>query len=172
MTTPRIAALRVAAGLVLTGASLAACGSSGQDPAPAPAPAPAAAPEEEVPIGYGTESKDRITSSIASVDPDAVERRQANSIEQLLENVPGVTLVRSPRGVAVRIRGMGSPGADSGPLFVVDGLPMSGGISGVLGISAADVKRIEVLKDAAATAIYGSRGGNGVILITTKRARC
>jgi TonB-dependent SusC/RagA subfamily outer membrane receptor len=167
MSTPRIAALRVAAVLVLAGASLVACGSSGQDPAPAPAPEP----EEEVPIGYGTQEKDRITSSIASVDPEDVERRQANSIEGLLENVPGVTLVRTPAGVAVRIRGMGSLGGDSGPLFVVDGVPMSGGISGVLAMNAADVKRIEVLKDAAATAIYGSRGGNGVILITTKRAR-
>lgn len=165
MRTSRIAALRVAAGLVLSGASLAACGPGAQDPAPAPAP------ESETQIGYGSQPRERVTGAITSVDEEAIERRQATTIDELLQNLPGVSVTRAGGNISVRIRGAGSFSGDGEPLFVVDGTPLGSGANGVLGINPADVKRIEVLKDASATAIYGLHGGNGVILITTKRGR-
>ena len=165
MSTPRIAALRVAAGLVLAAAPLAACGSGARDPAPAPAP------ESETQIGYGSQPKERVTGAIASVDEETIDRRQATSIAELLQNVPGVSVTRTGSGFSVRVRGAGSFMGDGEPLFVVDGVPLQSSTDGAFGINPSDVKRIEVLKDAAATAIYGLRGGNGVILITTKRAR-
>jgi TonB-dependent SusC/RagA subfamily outer membrane receptor len=83
--------------------------------------------------------------------------------------MPGVDVVRQGGGFRVLIRGMGSITASSEPLYVIDGLPLTSGTGGMLGISPNDVARIDVLKDAGSTAIYGSRGANGVILITTRR---
>ena len=162
MTTPRFVVARALAALVLAGAAAAGCGSGApREPAPAP--------ESETEIGYGSQPRERVTGSISSVDEETVRRRQATTIDELLQNVPGLVVSRSPGGFSVRIRGAGSFMGDGEPLFVVDGVALGSSSAGALAINPADVKRIEVLKDAAATAIYGVRGGNGVILITTKR---
>ncbi len=98
-------------------------------------------------------------------------------VEELLRGVPGLDVTRLPDGgYQLRIRGhrsiRGNPGDDD-PLLVVDGIPISREALGstLAALAPRDVDRIEVLKDAGATAIYGSRGANGVIVITTKRAR-
>ena len=166
MTTPRAAALRAIAALLAAAVSLSACGGGApREPAPAPAP------EGETEIGYGSQRPERVTGSIASVDEEDVTRRRAATIDELLQNVPGVVVTRNAGGFSVRIRGAGSIVGSGEPLYIVDGVSTHVYGDGSLGVNPADVKRIEVLKDAAATAIYGMRGGNGVIIITTKRAR-
>ena len=108
--------------------------------------------------------------------PSETDARVAR-VEELLRGVPGLEVMRlSDGGYQLRIRGhrsiRGNPGDDD-PLLVVDGIPISReALAGALAALAPDdVARIEVLKDAGATGIYGSRGANGVIVITTKRAR-
>lgn len=82
---------------------------------------------------------------------------------------PGVEVYSAPGGMQVRIRGQTTLYGDSEPLFVVDGTPLASGTGGLLAINPRDVARIEVLKDAVSTSIYGLRGANGVIKVTTKR---
>jgi TonB-dependent starch-binding outer membrane protein SusC len=134
---------------------------------------PANSPEtDQVPTGFDTQGRDAITGSVASVDMDEAENTRYNSVEEMLAGrVTGVSVVRTARGISVRIRGVNSFRASVEPLYVVDGMAMlaSPGGTGV-GISPHDIARIEVLKDAAAAAMYGSRGANGVVIITTKRA--
>lgn len=151
---------RTWAGLVL----LAACGRATPRETPAPG-------SGEVGVGYGTESTTQVTGSIASVSPDEVDAR-VTQVVQLLERVPGLTVTRLPDGgVSLQIRGTRSLRSDNEPLLVIDGVPAQGAIGPALaGLSPRDIARIDVLKDAGATAIYGIRGANGVILITTKRA--
>ncbi|HKG94663.1 MAG TPA: TonB-dependent receptor plug domain-containing protein [Gemmatimonadaceae bacterium] len=127
----------------------------------------------EINVGYGTMSRSHITSAVSSIDSSAIENRGAVTIEEaLLGRVSGVDVLRTARGVEVRIRGVNSFYGSSAPLFVIDGVPLPLGMSSPLaGLSPHDVARVDVLKDASAAAIYGSRGGNGVILITTKGVR-
>ena len=126
--------------------------------------------DEVVVIGYGTAKKSDLTGSIVSVKPEELTERPVPSVGQALQGkAPGV-LVRTnsaaPGGdVSIVIRGHNSVSSGSDPLYVVDGIPL-GDIST---IPAEDVASVEVLKDASSTAIYGSRGANGVILITTKK---
>ena len=131
-----------------------------------------AALSDFVVVGYGTSRKKDITGSVASVAMNEQEKTPVIGTEQLLEGrVSGVQITQNqsqPGAVfSVRIRGTNSISSSSSPLFVVDGY--AGGNGGDLNPS--DILSIDVLKDASATAIYGSRGANGVIIITTKRGR-
>lgn len=129
--------------------------------------------DEVVVIGYGTQRKSDITGSIVSVDASKLRDAPASSLTKTLQGkAAGVeiqNLSRRPGGnTQIRIRGNRSLSASNDPLIVVDGIPFSGSLND---IATDDVASIEVLKDASATVIYGSRGSNGVILITTKRGK-
>ena len=129
--------------------------------------------DEVVVIGYGTVKKRDLTGSVSSVNAAKIASVPAvSAIETLQGRAPGVIISNtnwSPGSEpSIFIRGKRSITASNGPLYVVDGIPMTGGISE---ISPADIESMEVLKDASATAIYGSRGANGVILITTKQGK-
>ncbi|MDT0630267.1 TonB-dependent receptor plug domain-containing protein [Rubrivirga sp. S365] len=106
------------------------------------------------------------------VEGDEIERRDIARVEEMLRGqVAGVDVRQGEGGLIVRIRGAEDFGLSGGdPLFVIDGLPIAQGMRGVLvGINPRDVQSIRVLKNASDTALYGSRGANGVILITTMR---
>ena len=127
--------------------------------------------ERVVTIGYGTLTKRDVTGAIGQVSGDQIRAvPTTNAVDAIKGKVPGVDIVAtgySPGdGVRVRIRGQRSLTASNDPLYVLDGIPMAGGIGD---LSPADIESIEVLKDASATAIYGSRGANGVVLITSRR---
>src|SRR5213079_591383 len=126
---------------------------------------------EVVVVGYGTQARRDVTGSVASVSGEDVHAvPKANAIEAIKGRVPGVDIVTSGNnpgdGMSIRIRGERSLTASNDPLYVLDGIPMSGGIGD---LNPNDIESIEVLKDASATAIYGSRGANGVVLITTRQ---
>lgn len=128
---------------------------------------------EVVVVGYGTQKKSDLTGALSSVSAKDLQQRPAISVEQeLAGKAAGVNVSTNsgrPGGnTSVRIRGYGSINASNAPLYVVDGIVMTEGI-GLLNPN--DIQSIEVLKDASATAIYGTRGSNGVILITTKRGQ-
>ena len=105
-----------------------------------------------------------------TVEADDTERRNVHRVEDMLRGqVAGVEVYDTPSGLGIRIRGGNSFGASS-PLFVIDGLPLEQGAEGVTtGLNPNDIESIRVLKNVADTALYGSRGANGVILITTRR---
>nr|WKN36409.1 TonB-dependent receptor [Tunicatimonas sp. TK19036] len=126
---------------------------------------------EVVVVGYGTQEKRDVTAAIGSVSAQEIkELPVSSSVETLQGRVAGVDIRsnggRPGQGVSINIRGRRSITAENDPLFVVDGIPIQGTIND---INPQDIESMEVLKDAASTAIYGSRGANGVILITTKR---
>ncbi len=129
--------------------------------------------EEVVAIGYGTMTRRELSSSVSSVQSeDIVERPSAFSImESLAGKVAGVQNVsfsgKPGGGSSLRIRGMGSINADSDPIYVMDGVV---GVDPQL-INSANVESIDILKDAAATAMYGAQGSNGVVIITTKSGK-
>jgi TonB-linked SusC/RagA family outer membrane protein len=141
--------------------------------------------EEVVAIGYGTQTVGKVTGSIGSVDADELQKGISLNVDDKLKGkASGVQISQitgRPGGMSrVRIRGVTSISASSNPLYVVDGMPVSSdptfsGPRGAPGknpmnsLSPSDIKSIEILKGASATAIYGSRGANGVILITTKQ---
>lgn len=122
-------------------------------------------------VAYGTANKGTFTGSVSTLSAKDIEKSSVSSISRVLQgNVPGVQSV-APAGqpgsdASIRIRGIGSINASNEPLYVVDGIPYTGSINA---INASDVQSISVLKDAAASALYGSRGANGVIIITTKQ---
>ena len=127
--------------------------------------------DEIVVIGYGVQKKSDVTGSISSVKAEAITRQPVvNAASALQGQVPGVIVTSNsgaPGGtVNVRIRGVGTVN-NSDPLYVVDGMP----VNDIDYLSASDIQSIEVLKDASATAIYGSRGANGVVLVTTKQGK-
>ncbi len=130
---------------------------------------------EMVEVGYGQQDKDKITGSVATIDADkARKERPAATVSDLLRGrVAGVVVSESPGGgIMVRIRGARSFYGSADPLYVVDGFPVQADPGGTLSfINPHDIKSISVLKDASATAIYGARGANGVILIVTKQGR-
>lgn len=126
--------------------------------------------DELVVIGYGVQKKSHLTGSIAKVKTQGMEDIPVSRLDQALQGkVAGLNIqnTTSEAGMAptIRVRGMGSISASSSPLIVVDGYPISGGLEMV---NSSDVESIEILKDAASSAIYGSRAASGVILITTK----
>jgi TonB-linked SusC/RagA family outer membrane protein len=127
--------------------------------------------EEVVVIGYGTARKSDVTGSIASVGGDKLREVPSTDITQSLQNrVAGVDLSQTSTqpgsSMQIRIRGTRSLTASNDPLIVLDGVPFMGSISD---INPNDIKSMDILKDASSTAIYGSRGANGVILITTEK---
>ena len=131
--------------------------------------------EEVVAVGYGTMKKSDLTGSVASVTPEKLVDRPVTNIGQALQNkISGVQVIKQAAGQPgsqpqIRIRGTNSINTDSQPLFVVDGIV---GVSNALyTIDPSDIESIDVLKDASATAIYGTRGANGVIIIKTKRGQ-
>lgn len=129
--------------------------------------------DDIVVIGYGTVRKRDLTGSVVSLDSDVISSvPSSNAIDALQGRAAGVVISNSNwspgQTPSILIRGKRSINASNDPLFVVDGIPMTGGISE---ISPSDIQSMEVLKDASATAIYGSRGANGVIIITTKQGK-
>ena len=131
--------------------------------------------EEAVAIGYGTQKKSDITGSVASVDSEAMLRRAPMSIVQGLQGAAaGVVITQSggdpAGGSSIRIRGVATMNGNTNPLWVVDGVQY-GTHSNLGWLDPQDVTNIEILKDASATAIYGSRGANGVILVTTRKGK-
>ena len=132
--------------------------------------------EEVIAVGYGTMKKSDLTGSVASIKADDIKVTPSGSVEKLLQGkIAGVQIINpsddNPQGGAtVRVRGASSINGSKAPLVVVDGFPM--GDAGSLNmINPNNIASIEVLKDASATAIYGSKGANGVILVSTKRGR-
>jgi len=129
--------------------------------------------EETIVVAYGTATKSSFTGSAAMVKSETIEKRVSTNVTSALAaTTPGVQVISSngdpaSGGSTIRIRGIGSMSASNDPLYIVDGVPYNGGINN---INPQDVESMSVLKDAAAAAIYGARGANGVVLITTKRA--
>ncbi|WP_407515754.1 SusC/RagA family TonB-linked outer membrane protein [Tamlana fucoidanivorans] len=129
--------------------------------------------ESVIVVAYGTSTKEAYTGAASVVDNEIIENRPVSSFEKALQGTTPGLMVSSASGQpgagsTVRIRGIGSLSASSAPLFVLDGVPMSGSISD---INPNDIESVTVLKDAAASSLYGSRAANGVILITTKQGK-
>lgn len=149
---------------------------------------PTSALSEVVVVGYGEQKREDFTGSLASV-PQELKSQPVSSVERLLQGaVAGVQVTQTTGqpggGVAVRVRGGTSITAGNEPLYVIDGFPVYNDnamsdatvangpkINPLSTINTSDIESIDVLKDASATAIYGSRGANGVILVTTKKGR-
>lgn len=129
--------------------------------------------DEVVVVGYGTQKRSSVTGSVAKLKSENIESAPVSRLDQAIQGkIAGVRVqnVSSEAGsdTQINIRGISSIGAGTGPLIVVDGQPMPDGMGA---INNADVESVEVLKDAASAAIYGSRGANGVIMITTKKGK-
>ena len=129
--------------------------------------------EKVVVVGYGSQSRRDVTGAVGSVSAEQIQSQPTtNAIEAIKGRVPGVDIVstgyKPGDGVQVRIRGQRSIKASNDPLYVLDGVPVAGGIGD---LNPSDIESIEILKDASATAIYGSRGANGVVLVTSRRGR-
>lgn len=128
--------------------------------------------DEVVVIGYGSVKKSTLTGAVAKMDTKGIQDRPLARPETALQGqLAGVT-VRTTTGepgadMQIRVRGAASVNANSDPLYVVDGVPMTT----LSGINPADIASIEVLKDAASAAIYGSRGSNGVVIVTTQKGK-
>lgn len=127
--------------------------------------------DEVVVIGYGTQRKESVTGSVVSVKGDVLREVPTANITQALQGRTAgvdITQTSSKPGstMQIRIRGTRSLTGSNDPLIVLDGIPFAGSLGD---ISSSDIKSIDILKDASATAIYGSRGANGVILVTTNR---
>jgi len=125
---------------------------------------------EVVVVGYGTRKKSDLTGSVASLNAeDIVKSRAPNAQEALQGRLAGVDVKRSSgkpgADMTIEIRGVNSIYGNTQPLYVVDGIP----VSNINDINPADIERMDVLKDASSTAIFGSRGANGVVIVTTKR---
>lgn len=149
---------------------------------------------EVVVVGYGTQKRADLTGAVSSVGADAIKSLPSNTFEQALQGrVPGVQVTQGNAapggGLSLRIRGNNSITGNSEPLYVIDGVPIInnngsatvGGVGGegrigndqnaLASLNPGDIESIEILKDASAAAIYGSRGANGVVIITTKKGK-
>ncbi|MGD9929651.1 MAG: SusC/RagA family TonB-linked outer membrane protein [Mangrovibacterium sp.] len=129
--------------------------------------------DEVVVVGYGTQKKSLVTGAISKVGGEELTKTSDMRVTQALQGKTAGVVISNNSGqpgdqVSIRIRGIGTNG-NAEPLYIVDGLPMSG--AGIDFLNSNDVESIEVLKDAASSAIYGARGANGVILITTKSGK-
>ncbi len=127
--------------------------------------------DDVVVVGYGTQRKKDITGSVSSVDSEEIQNIPITFANQALQGkAAGVQVTQNSAepggGVSIRIRGSNSINAGSEPLYVIDGFPSQNALNS---INPNDIETIDILKDASATAIYGSRGANGVVIITTKR---
>lgn len=123
------------------------------------------AENEQVDVGYGSISNQEVTTAVAEVNP-----KQPNlDLLTYLRRVPGIQITGSGSSARIRIRGLNSLEVND-PLFVVDGMPIGNSYQDVENsVSVNDIKNISVLKDGGSASIYGTRGNNGVILITTKK---
>lgn len=130
--------------------------------------------DEVVVVGYGTQKKSDVTGSMVSVGSEELNLRPvSNALEALQGKAAGVDITTNERPGelgSIRIRGERSIGATNAPLYVVDGVPLMSA-SAIETLNPRDIETIDILKDASATAIYGSRGANGVILVTTKQGK-
>jgi TonB-linked SusC/RagA family outer membrane protein len=140
-----------------------------------------------VSVGYGTTSRRDVSSAIASVDSSVFINAPVAGVDNALQGrIPGVQVMQNSgepgSGISIRVRGPASLNAGNQPLYVVDGVPMIQGslsqvalsgqdVTSITGLNPDEIASIDVLKDAAASAIYGSRGSNGVVIITTKRGQ-
>ncbi|WP_290171570.1 TonB-dependent receptor plug domain-containing protein, partial [Duncaniella muris] len=133
--------------------------------------------DEVVVVGYGTMKRSDLTGSVVSVSAEDIKKTVATSLDQALQGrAAGVQVTQNSGapggGISVSIRGTNSLNGNE-PLYVIDGVPLSGQADGnsnaLSAINPSDIVSMEVLKDASATAIYGSRASNGVIMITTRR---
>src|SRR5690625_404358 len=143
--------------------------------------------EEVVVVGYGTKKKSNLIGSISSVTSEEIEKSQQHDLISVLQGrAAGVQVTTSSGapggGMTIRVRGASSLNSGNSPLFIVDGIPLESnsmsllnqddpGVNPIADINPNDIESIEVLKDAASTAIYGARAANGVVLITTKRGK-
>lgn len=137
--------------------------------------------DEVVVIGYGVAKKNDLTGSVTAIKPDEMNKGLVSNAQDMLAGkIAGVSVTNgggTPGGGAtIRIRGGSSLNASNDPLIVIDGLAMdNNGVKGLANplsmVNPADIETFTVLKDASATAIYGSRGSNGVIIITTKKGK-
>ena len=141
-----------------------ACGGTSETPAPQET--------DSVSVGYGTRAEGETAGAVSSISADEMDGFHYRRVEEMIAaRVPGVDVRREANGeYSIRIRGISSFNASNEPLIVIDGVPVSAGNgpAALAGINPQDVRRIDVLKDAASASIYGVRGSNGVILITTK----
>lgn len=163
--TPCLLAAGTALAL-LFGAGCAATSETSRDQADDEAGA-----SEKVNIGYGSQKPEDVTGSVERATTKDFGNRDVGTVEELIEGqFPGVTLQRNPGGgVRINIQGATSFHGSTEPLYVVDGMSIMPGPNGTLSfLNTKDIQSIEVLKGASAS-VYGSRGANGVILITTKR---
>jgi TonB-dependent SusC/RagA subfamily outer membrane receptor len=153
---------------VLSVMVLAACHSYPGGPALPPAPSPA-----DVSVGYGSQDTRDVTASVSKADSDKLMANSPRTVaDMLVGRFAGVEVYKLPNGgTSIRIRGSRSIKSSSEPLLVLDGVPQHNGNASLLDLDPHDIKSIEVLKDAGASAVYGSRGANGVILIATKRGQ-
>ncbi|MDE6394761.1 MAG: TonB-dependent receptor plug domain-containing protein, partial [Duncaniella sp.] len=129
--------------------------------------------DEVVVVAYGAQKKSSITGAITQISSETIEKRPITSVTAALEgNTPGLTTTANygapGESSTIQIRGIGTVNGSNTPLYVVDGVPYPGAIAD---INPEDVQSISVLKDAASAALYGNRAANGVILITTKKAK-
>ena len=129
--------------------------------------------DEVVIVAYGTQSKRNVTGAVQTINADELKDQPVGQITQKLQGkLAGVQITQNTgipgQGMTVRVRGSASISAGSDPLYVVDGFPLQGNISN---INPDEIETITVLKDASSTSLYGSRAANGVVLITTKRAK-
>ena len=129
--------------------------------------------DDVVVVAFGTAKKEAFTGSAAVVKSDDIAKRQVSNVAQALAGAAAGVQVTSSTGnptstPSIVIRGISSINASKGPLYVVDGVPYSGDLNM---LNTADIESLTVLKDAASTALYGARGANGVIMITTKKAK-
>ena len=129
--------------------------------------------DEVIVTAYGTSTKGSFTGSAAVMKAEKLEKRQVSNVTQALAGAVAGVQIQSANGqpgseATIRVRGVGSINAGADPLFVVDGVPFDGDLSS---INSADIESMTVLKDAASTALYGARGANGIIMITTKKGK-
>ncbi|RYY57935.1 MAG: TonB-dependent receptor [Chitinophagaceae bacterium] len=128
--------------------------------------------ERVIVIGYGSQRRKDLTGAVSSISSQLIEKVPVTTLDQAIQGRSSGVQVTSNdgapgSGIQIQIRGIGSFG-DNNPLFVVDGYPVTGGISN---LNPSDIASMDILKDASATAIYGNRAANGVVIITTKRGR-
>lgn len=128
--------------------------------------------DEVVAIGYGVQKKGSVTGAIAKVNAEKLGDRPISDVSSALQGQMAGVEIRTTSGepgkdIQIRVRGAASINADSDPLYVVDGIP----VDNLNSLNPSDIESIEVLKDASSSAIYGSRGANGVVLVTTKKGK-
>lgn len=130
--------------------------------------------EEVIVVGYGTQKKSDLTGSVVAISKERLTQLPNTNIAQALQgSIPGIQINTNGGGaeqndISILVRGRSSISASNAPLIILDGIPYTGGISD---INPSDIESIDVLKDASAAAIYGSRGSNGVILVTSKQGK-